>query len=373
MAKRRKLEAPSASDLSKIEEEFRKEATSRPNPGMAPIAQVAAEAAEEFNPVSPEQRIAQAQDGIDASELREAKQQGLILLNLPITSIQGTALIRDRSVLDAGELAELEGSILRNGVRLPIEVFKLEEPEVDEEGREVLYGLLSGYRRLKAVERVFGVTTSGAPTMIKAILRNPKDAGDAFAAMVEENEIRSQLSQFERGRIAVLAVQKGAFVNLEAAVDAMFPVASKAKRSKIRSFALIFEELGDLLEFPELLKEKDGLRLASALKSGAGAKLRDALGTAQAAKTPDEELLSLTDLLDQLEPTKANIRKGGRPKINIPKAGWEGHDTLHLSNGITIRRETDSRGYFIRLEGKDINLYVVEDVMARLGRLLEQG
>lgn len=373
MAKRRKLEAPSASDLSKIEEEFAREATSRPNPGMAPIAQVAAEAAEGFNPISPEDRIASAQEGMDAKELNEAKEQGLILLNLDISSIEGAALIRDRSVLDADELHELEMSIVRNGVRLPIEVFELDEPTTDEEGREVRYGVLSGYRRLKAVERLYGVETDKGPTKIKAILRNPKDTGEAFAAMVEENEIRSQLSQFERGRIAVLAVQKGAFVNLEAAVDEMFPVASKAKRSKIRSFALIFEELGDLLEFPELLKEKDGLRLASALKAGAGDKLRTALGSVGTAKTPADELDRLYQLLDQLDAEKPGAKNAGRPKINIPKAGWQDTETLHLSNGMTLRRESDSRGYFIRLSGKDVNLFVVEDLMERLGRMLERG
>lgn len=107
--------------------------------------------------------------------------------------------------------------------------------------------------------------------------------GGAFAAMIEENEIRSSLSHFERGRIAVIAAQQGAFANVEASVEALFQQASKAKRSKIRSFALIFEELGDMLAFPEALREKDGLRLATGLRDGAERALREAL----AAETPE--------------------------------------------------------------------------------------
>ena len=55
---------------------------------------------------------------------------------------------------------------------------------------------------------------------IRAILRDPEEMGGTFVAMVEENEVRANLSHFERGRIAVLSSQEGAFVNPEAPVDA---------------------------------------------------------------------------------------------------------------------------------------------------------
>jgi len=114
---------------------------------------------------------------------------------------------------------------------------------------------------VKALHKEMG---KGHFETIRAVLRTPATDADRFAAMVEENEVRQQLSHFERGRIAALSAQQGVFANTEAAVAALFPVASKAKRSKIRSFAMIFEELGDILEFPEALREKDGLRIASA-------------------------------------------------------------------------------------------------------------
>lgn len=51
--------------------------------------------------------------------------------------------------------------------------------------------------------------------------------------MVEENEVRANLSHYERGRIAVLAAEQGHFTHVEEAVARLSGAASKAKRSKI--------------------------------------------------------------------------------------------------------------------------------------------
>ena len=80
---------------------------------------------------------------------------------------------------------------------------------------------------------------------IRALIRPRAEADAAFVLMVEENEVREELSHFERGRIAVIAANQGAFANTEDAVNKLFASGSKAKRSKVRSFALIFEELGE--------------------------------------------------------------------------------------------------------------------------------
>ena len=156
---------------------------------------------------------------------------------------------------------------------MPIEVFELPEPE--EGGPR--FGLISGYRRLLVMREILAYTENPRYAQIKAIVREPKTSAASFAAMAEENEVRASLSHFERGRIAALTAANGVFGNVEEAVDRLFPFASKAKRSKVRCFALIFEEIGDMLAHPESLTEKQGLRLASALRGGAGSELRDAL------------------------------------------------------------------------------------------------
>ena len=277
MAKRRKLEAPSAADLDALEAGFRSETRPRPNPATAPISQIAAETAQASRLDDPQTRL----DRLDAARLREAEEQGLLITEIPTAAIRTDQMIRDRSVLDADEMTELQISIRANGLRLPIEVYP------DGDG----YALISGYRRLLAIRTLAEGNATGFDT-IKAIVRPAKDTATALAAMIEENEVRSNLSHYERGRVAAIAAQQGAFGSTEEAVNTLFSAASKAKRSKVRSFAEIFEMLGDMLAFPEALTERRGLRLASALRQGGESKLRDALAMGNWA-TADAEWTAL--------------------------------------------------------------------------------
>ncbi|MAQ85658.1 MAG: chromosome partitioning protein ParB [Maritimibacter sp.] len=357
MAKRRKLEAPSAEDLSRLEQEF--SATPGRGPMAAPIAQVAAESAGLHDPRGPEERAEAAKHKADAERLRDAEGRGLVMLELPIESIDADALVRDRVVLDAEEMQELKTSITKGGLRLPIEVFARTNERLGTE-----YGLLSGYRRLMAYRDLFALTEMDKYRTIKAVIRDPEAMGGTFAAMIEENEIRASLSHFERGRIAVIAVHQGAFETTEAAVNALFPAASKAKRSKIRSFALIFEELGDMLTFPELLKEKDGLRLAAALREGAEERLRDALAE-RTPETPADEAEMIGAALAGIE-LKADPKRGGRPKS--VKTG----PVKELSTGLTLQAAQDASGWVIRLRGKHVDRELVQVAMAELERLLDR-
>ena len=354
MAKRRNLEIPSSEDLARMEAEFHHEASPRVAP--APIAQVAAETAAAFDPRSATERAESARDRVEAQGFREARDKGLVMLELALDQIDADALVRDRVVIDAEELEELKASIARNGLRLPVEVFRRDGVEG--------YGLLSGYRRLMAVRALRDLTRDPRYDTIKAVLRDPGAMGGSFAAMVEENEIRAGLSHFERGRIAVIAAQQGAFANVEAAVDALFAVASKAKRSKIRSFALIFEELGDMLRFPDLIKERDGLRLAQALRDGAEARLREALAQGNPADAA-EEAAQITAILAELEAPRPDPRKGGRPKR-------QPGPQLTLDSGYVLAAEQDARGWAIRLGGdRLIDRELVEVLIGELRLLLE--
>jgi len=231
------------------------------------------------------------------------------------------------------------------------------------------YGLLSGYRRLLAVQELLAQSGQQKYRSIRALVRDPETSGKAFAAMVEENEIRAALSHFERGRIAVMAAKQGAFANTEAAVEAMFAQASKAKRSKVRSFALIFEELGDMLNFAEALTEKQGLRLAGALRDGGEPQLRAALAEGQGAE-PHEEWALLEAALDAMSVTPKPAR-GGRPRTT-PAPGWQSDTALRLSNGTVLRREVDGRGHLLRIEGRHVDQEMMEIIMVELRNLLEK-
>lgn len=360
MAKRKTLVAPSSDDISRLEDEFRRETFARP-PLAAPIAHVAADVAAQIDPRPLADRAAEARDRADAGRLRRAEAAGLVIQEIPLEQINADALVRDRMSLDRDELEELQTSIAAHGLRLPVEVFALAETG---QGGGYRFGLLSGYRRLRAVQNLREISGAGKYATIKAVVRDPETLGGPFAAMVEENEIRSSLSHFERGRIAVIAAHQGVFANVEAAVDALFAQASKAKRSKIRSFALIFEGLGDMLVFPHALREKDGLRLATALRDGHQALIRDGLADV-APENPAEELERIEAVLAQLAPTAPRPDRGGRPSGKPGKGR-----TSELSTGVRLISGHDGEAWYIRIEGKRVDAVMVDTLLRQLELLL---
>lgn len=365
MVKRRRLEAPSSADLDRIEEEFRSE-TSSARRGLAPIAQVAAESAADTQTEGAEARAARARAEADAARLQAALDKGLLIQEIAVSDIDDAVIVRDRMVLAEDELAELRTSIGISGLRLPIEVFELETP-----GRAgERYGLLSGYRRLLAVKSLRDLTDGTRHSTIRAIVRPRTDTDAAFVSMVEENEVRAELSHFERGRIAVIAAQQGAFANTEDAVAKLYATGSKAKRSKVRSFALIFEELGDLLHFPEAISERRGLRLAAALRDGAEEELRHALSGRPPADA-DAEWALIDTVLSSAGPSVKDPKRGGRPKRAPVEYGWIDDLTIRTSSGIVIRRGTDSKGHILRFEGR-LHPDVMENLMLEIQSLLEK-
>ncbi|MTE01226.1 chromosome partitioning protein ParB [Paracoccus sp. YIM 132242] len=369
MVKRRRLETPSNDELTRIEEQFRRETPGRPllGPGMAPIAQVAAESAALATAGDTDARAARLRDQADAERFRQAEGQGLLILELPVDRIDEGAMIRDRMVMSEDEMQELRLSIAANGLRLPIEVF-----ELGASGQGPRYGLLSGYRRLHAVRALRDLTRDAKYDRIRALVRPRTQADAAFVAMVEENEVREELSHFERGRISVIAANQGAFANVEDAVNRLFATGSKAKRSKVRSFALIFEELGDMLRFPEALTEKRGLRLSAALRDGAEAQLRKAL-SGGAPEDAEEEWQLLESVLAQLEGTPRSPARGGRPRGKPPaQHGWIDDLTIRTASGITIRRARDGNAHVLRLEGRALDNELMDSLMVEIQALLER-
>lgn len=348
MAKRRKLEAPSAAELKEIEDRFRSETSAR---SVAPIAQVAAEAASEADVLGAKTRAKLA----EAEAYREAQVSGLVIKEIAIDRIHADALVRDRAIIDRDELTELRASIVANGLRLPIEVFELPEKTDAHD-----YGLISGYRRLMAYQEAFRGTGFDKFNKIKAIIRERTDSAESVAAMVEENEIRANLSHFERGRIAALSAQSGTFVNVEEAVSQLFPFASKAKRSKIRSFALIFEELGDLLDFPEALSERQGLAIATAIRAGGENELRETLALAT-AETASEEWAMIRPIVEAKQEMAKDPARGGRPTAK--KRATTKATTVQTQRGVAITWEPLAKGgYSLRLNG-DVGKDEMEDII----------
>ncbi|WP_134681023.1 ParB/RepB/Spo0J family partition protein [Paracoccus ravus] len=361
MAKRRRLETPSTADINRIEQEFRSETFERPaiGRGIAPIAQVVAESASLMTAESAETRTARAKADADAARLKLAEERGLLISEIPLDQIDEAAMVRDRMVVGEEEMQELRLSIAAHGLRLPIEVFEIDSLD----GQKARFGLLSGFRRLEAMRALRDLSQSEKYNTIPALIRPRSDSDEAFVAMVEENEVRQELSHFERGRIAVIAANQGAFANTDDAVAKLFATASKAKRSKVRSFALIFEELGDMLSYPEALTERRGLRISAALRNGGESQIRDALST-RACADAEEEWALIEPVLHLIEEGPSPERRVGRPKSKparlLPDL------TAHTTSGILLRVTEDRGSYVIRLDGEGLNADVIQRMLAEL-------
>lgn len=213
-------------------------------PMTPPIARVAGEAA--------------AHAALDemAGVLARARAEGRLVQALPLAAVDLGHLVRDRIGLDEEELAPLIASIRDHGQRMPVEVTDLGG------GR---YGLISGWRRMQALQRLSDQTQEPRFGTVLALLRRPAEAAEAYVAMVEENEIRLGLSYYERARIAARAVDLGVFDTEKQALQRLFAAASRARRSKIGSFLSIYRLLDAGLRFPAAIPERLGLALSRAL------------------------------------------------------------------------------------------------------------
>jgi len=284
MAKRKRLSPAQPGYLATAPET--KSALSGPLPSAsaapAPIAQVASEAASQ----------AALQELSDV--LQNARAKGLMVEEIALDTIDETYLVRDRIHQDEEEMEALMASLRARGQQSPIEVVPLSGRA---DGKA--WGLISGWRRLTALRRLYAEGSESEFATVKALVIRPESAGAAYVAMVEENEIRVNLSHYERARIAVRSLKEGVFPSQRKALQELFANVPRAKRSKIGSFVALVEALDAVLYFPAAISEKLGLALVRRLGEDPGfeARLKAQL---QAAERSDagEELALLTAALE---------------------------------------------------------------------------
>lgn len=193
--------------------------------------------------------------------LEQARAEGRLIQSLPLNSIVSDHLVRDRIASDPEEMEALTQSLKARGQQTPIEVTAL-PPASDGTPR---FGLISGWRRVRALRALAEDTGDAQFETVLALLRQPRDQADAYVAMVEENEIRANLSFFERARIVLRALEAGVFESEKQALQSLFASASYPKRSKIKSFLPVVAALDGTLRFPAHLTERTGLALSKAL------------------------------------------------------------------------------------------------------------
>lgn len=318
----------------------------RPAPlSPAPIAQVAGEA-------SATAALAEL-----SAEMQAARDEGRLIETLPIAAIDERHLVRDRLIQDEEEMQALMASIRARGQQTPVEVIRLPQPSGG-----LTHGLISGWRRLSALRRLYKETGEERFATVRARVIAPADAAEAYLAMVEENEIRVNLGHYERARIAVKAMEEGVYPDARAALRGLFGSVSRSKRSKIGSFMGLVTALDDALLFPTAISEKLGLALARTLeeREGLAERLRARLLEA-APKSPEAEAKILTAALSPRFDGKG--RGDGEGPAPAPRPQVTRYD---ITSGLVLRHWPDSGR--IELSGDQVDerlLHQLKDWLER--------
>ena len=276
---------------------------------------------------------------------------------IPLSQIDPAALPRDRSTMDDDAMQELITSIARTGLRQPIEVFALADPEPP-----FLYGLISGLRRLTAHQSLSERRQNGTFTTIEAFVRTPKDIPEALALMISENEVRSDISPWEQGLIITEVVEKHFFDSLDAAVTALHPTANRQKRSRLRLYAEVVHQLYGAFSTPEHLTARQMQRLSTALRDGISDLLHATLDTIRNDSLA-VQWEALTPILAEALTMDTTPHPPGRPRR-----------VLHLKQGLTIRREMSGNGWILRFSGPEARSgALIDDVLDQVERLFQPG
>ncbi|WP_050931601.1 ParB/RepB/Spo0J family partition protein [Aestuariivita boseongensis] len=293
--------------------------------------------------------------------IKTAREKGLLIEEIPLDQIDPHFLVRDRLVQDEDEMASLKSSIKARGQQIPIEVARLS----DNSDR---FGLISGWRRFMALRELQEETGNPAFGVIRALVIAPGNAQDAYLAMIEENEIRVNLSFYERARIALRAVHEGVFPDTRKALQGLYASSTRSKRSKIGTFVSLVDRFDGVLQHPTAISEKLGLALARELVRDASFAERVSERLRKAPlRTPHEEARILTQALgsfgfpEEPQPEETRVVEP-RPRHATAPARKEVIGSLRLQ----YRPESAA----IKLSGDDVDDAFFEDLMEWIAKRL---
>jgi ParB family transcriptional regulator, chromosome partitioning protein len=276
---------------------------------------------------------------------------------IPPDDIDADALLRDRTRIDPGELAELTHSIFVSGLRSPIEVWRLPGAETPPR-----YGLIAGLRRLTAFRALQDWPRPERFATIPAFVVPAPDLPAAMAAMVTENEVRSPITPWEKGLLIDAAVRADLFPTTEAAVDALYPAASRQKRSRLRMHALVVSHCDGLFTTPERLSQSQMDRLATALRGNLADVVDHVLTLHRGDSLQTQWQALLPVLAEALDPDPdgdtAPAPASGRPRRLLRLTG---------GRGLTLRRERTRTGWALHFTGPEARKSgLMDDVMDKV-------
>ena len=244
----------------------------RRRPG--PMGVAGREVAETVVAATEAQVEARRRNAEEARAWRAAREEGRVLVRVPLEDVATDDLPRDRLGLAAlagsEEMEELKASIRARGQREPVELYR------DAAGR---LQLKKGWRRLSALKALKAET--GEARFAEILARVDEggagqgaDAAEAAARvalyvdMVEENAVREDLTFAEMASLALAAAAdpRAGLASPEEAVARLYGALARMKRSNIRRFVTLMAALGDALPWPKAIGRDLGANVGRRLE-----------------------------------------------------------------------------------------------------------
>lgn len=250
---------------------------------VGPMGAAVREAAEDLH-ASTEAKVEQRRrNAEEAREYREAQDEGRVLVRIPVGDIATSALPRDRidleAVAQAEEMEELKASIRARGQKEPVEVFR------DADG---VLQLKKGWRRLTALRQLLAESGDDAfATVVARVDGGEAEQLDRYVDMVEENVVREDLTFAEMAQVVLEAAADPAVgeADTDVLVNRLYGALHKMKRSYIRSFVTLLQELGPALKWPKAVPRNLGVEVVRRMqREGDSTSLTRALEAATTAE-----------------------------------------------------------------------------------------
>jgi len=279
------------------------------------------------------------------------------LHHIPLADIDDTALPRDRAALDPAALAELETSILATGLATPIEVLPIDGP--------IPFALVAGFRRMAVLRRLHAAGITRFAT-VPALIVPAATIPAALARMVEEKDIRAEISPWDKARIAVEAADQGLFPSIETAIEGLYASADRFRRARLRTMADAVLAFAPQFDAAHDLTQRQILRLAAAARAG----MADAIIETLAPIRPRTLSRQMEAIECYLREAEVEDRTPNRP---APVPGRPKRLTT-LRPGLTIRREMRGEdGWALVFSGREATGPLMEHIMEHVERWFGRG
>jgi ParB family transcriptional regulator, chromosome partitioning protein len=217
-------------------------------------------------------------------------------------------LTRDRRPDRDPELDELKASIRAIGLSNPIRVEQVEDG----------FELVQGFRRLMAYRELHAETGEERFAAIPAgLLPRGESLDSLYRRMVDENLVRRDISFAEMGMLVLNYMEDhpAEADDAHGVTERLYSSANRQKRSHIRTFVRLMQDIGHALRHPEAIPRALGSDLVRKFEEDDGLAVVVAaqLNFLPEAATAEDELAVLRAALDNRPPPPVRSRRGRRP------------------------------------------------------------